>query len=175
MLPSKRAAGFTLVEVLVAMFVLILGATGVMSIFSQGQRLHGDARRMTRATAIAQDLIANIDQWPYDTTAGTPLANVQPLNDADVGDAAYAFETTADPVAANLADHAEGDLPATFAGIPAAGLGNEYQRYWNVAPQANATGGIDALLIAVVVRWPSGSKWHRVVLYSVKPNPATVH
>jgi prepilin-type N-terminal cleavage/methylation domain-containing protein len=171
------ARGFTLIEVMVAMFVLLVGATGAMSIFAQGQRIHADARHITRATAIAQDLLANIEQWPYNATTG-PLVNRTPLNDANIGDVGYFFETSADPVADNLADHGEADLPVGFNGLPAAALGTDYQRFWNVATPLNANGGTDAMRIAVVVRWRAGiggSGWHRLTLLSVKPNPSTVH
>jgi prepilin-type N-terminal cleavage/methylation domain-containing protein len=181
-MPHHHASrGFTLVEVMIAIFVLLIGATGVMSLFSQGQRLHGDARHMTRATAIAQDLLAVIEQWPYDdqSSAGGPLYNTQTGNDANIGDVGYHFESSADPVADGLADHGEADLPAVgFTGLPAAALGTDYERYWNVATPANATGGHDAMSIAVIVRWRAGlggTSWHRLVLLSVKPNPATVH
>jgi len=119
------ARGFTLIEVMVAVFVLLIGATGVMSLFTQGQRLHGDARHTTRATAIAQDLLASIELWPYDDQSSTtgPLYNKVPGNDANLGDTGYLFESTPNPVSAGLADHAEGDLPATFTGLPAAALG----------------------------------------------------
>jgi prepilin-type N-terminal cleavage/methylation domain-containing protein len=180
---AHGARGFTLVEVLIAMFVLLIGATGVMSLFSQSQRFHGDARHMTRATAIAQDLLAAIEQWPYDdqTTAGGPLYNTKTGNDTNVGDVGYHFESSADPVGDGLADHGEADLPAGFTGFPTAdltALGGDYQRFWNVAAPLNATGGHDALNIAVIVRWRAGTGgtgWHRLVLLSVKPNPATVH
>jgi prepilin-type N-terminal cleavage/methylation domain-containing protein len=183
---SQGARGFTLVEVLVAVFVLLIGATGVMTLYSQGRRLHGDARHMTRATAIAQDLLAAIEFWDFDNqaTAGGPLYNSQPLNDANIGDVGYHFESSADPLTDGLADHGEADLPAGFTGLPAAALlplaggGTEYQRFWNVAVPPNATGGHDAMMIAVVVRWRAGlggTSWHRLTLLSVKPNPATVH
>lgn len=180
------ARGFTLIEVMVAMFVLLVGATGVMSLFTQGQRLHGDARYTTRATAIAEDLIANIELWPYDNQSnGTTgaLGNAQTGNDGDLGDTDFAFETSADPIGDGLADKGEADLPANFAGLPTAALNSPeghpvYQRFWNVALPLNATGGHDYMAISVVVRWPAGTggdRWHRLVLTSVKPNPATVH
>jgi prepilin-type N-terminal cleavage/methylation domain-containing protein len=177
----RTPRGFTLVEVLIAILVLMIGATGVMSLFSQGQRIHGDARHMTRATAIAQDLLAVIEQWPYDDqSAGAGvLFNAQPGNDANIGDVGYHFETSVDPVADGLADHGEADIPTVgFTGLPAAALGTDYQRFWNIAVPTNASGGIDAIHVAVVVRWRAGlggTGWHRLVLLSVKPNPATVH
>jgi prepilin-type N-terminal cleavage/methylation domain-containing protein len=174
------ARGFTLVEVLVAIGILLVVSIGVMGLFTQGQRLHGDARHMTRATAIAEDLLANIELWPYDdqATAGGPLYNVSTSNDANTGDIGYHFEASDDPLADGLADHGEADLPVNFHGLPTAALNTDYQRFWNVALPTNATGGHDAMSIAVVVRWrvgAGGSTWHRLVLLAVKPNPATVH
>jgi prepilin-type N-terminal cleavage/methylation domain-containing protein len=172
----RAARGFTLIEAMMAMLVLLIGATGMVAVYMQGQRMHSDSLRSTRATAIAQDLLNNVELWPYANTSGKPLYNRTTTNDGDIGDTAFHFETSADPVADNWADHGESDLPANYPGIPAASLAPFYQRFWNVSYPTDAAGvGIDAANIAVIVRWPSGPGWRRVVLVSVKPNPAAVH
>jgi hypothetical protein len=160
-----------------AMVVLLIGATGMVAVYFQGQRLHSDSLRATRATAIAQDLLNNIEQWPYSNVSGQPLYNrVTGTQDGDIGDTAFRFESSADPVADGFADHGEADLPANYPGLPAASLAPFYQRFWNVSYPTDAAGvGIDAANIAVIVRWPSGPGWRRVVLMSAKPNPAAVH
>jgi prepilin-type N-terminal cleavage/methylation domain-containing protein len=166
----RRAGGrgFTLIEGMVAMTVMLVGALGMIGLYNQGQRLHGDSRRMTRATAVALDLLNQIELWPYSETAG-PLVNANTTNDGDIGDAAQAFEADGTPPA----DHGEADLPADWRGIPAADLSNEYERYWNVAyvDDTNQNGVWDGVRIAVVVRWRHGAGWRRVVLLAVKPNP----
>jgi len=165
---TSTAHGFTLIEGMIAMTVMLIGATGMIGLFNQGQRMHGDSRRMTRATAIAQDLLNNIELWGYDEAAG-PLRNFYTGNDADIGDAAMAFEGDGAPPA----DHGSADLPAGWRGIPTADLGNEYERYWNVAyvDDSNKNGVWDGVRIAVVVRWRHGASWRRIVLLANKPNP----
>jgi prepilin-type N-terminal cleavage/methylation domain-containing protein len=176
MIRRRRARGFTLIEAMMAMLVLLVGATGMVAVYMQGQRMHSDALRATRATAIAQDLLNNVEQWPYANTTGQPLYNRATGNDADIGDTAFRFETSADPVSDGFADHGEGDLPVNYTGLPAASLAPFYERFWNVSYPPDAAGvGIDAANIAVIVRWPSGPGWRRVVLMSAKPNPAAVH
>ena len=176
--PTRRARGFTLIEVMGAMAIMLLGATGLAGLFTIGERMNGDARRMTRATAIAQDLLSNIELWPYDEAATSPLANKSVTNDNatyDIADTAMNFEIDPDPVGSGLADHGEATLTALAAwtGIPTAQLGAQYQRFWSVSPlDTDADGTNDALSIAVVVRWPQGRGWRRIVLHAVKLNPA---
>jgi prepilin-type N-terminal cleavage/methylation domain-containing protein len=169
-----RARGFTLIEAMMAMLVLLIGASGSVGVYIQGQRMHSDSLRATRATAIAQDLLNSVEQWAYANTSGQPLYNRTTTNDGDIGDTAFRFESSADPVADGWADHGEADLPANFTGAPAASLAPFYQRFWNVSYPVDASGKVDAANIAVIVRWPSGPGWRRVVLVSVKPNPAAV-
>jgi prepilin-type N-terminal cleavage/methylation domain-containing protein len=173
----RHARGFTLIEVMGAMAIMLLGATGLAGLFAIGERMNGDARRMTRATAVAQDLVNNVELWPYDEAATSPLANRTTANDADIADTAQKFEGDADPVSSNLADHGEEAitaLGAAWTGIPTAQLAGEYQRVWNVAPlDTDGDGAADALSVAVVVRWPHGTgAWRSIVLHAFKPNPA---
>jgi prepilin-type N-terminal cleavage/methylation domain-containing protein len=167
----RTARGFTLIEPMMAMLVLLVGAVGVLGLHRIGVTVNADARRMTRATAIAQDLLAQIETLPYDDLR---LANNSSAgNDADIGDTAYAFETATTPPA----DHGEADLTANgalFNGIPTSGLAGGYERYWNVAylDDSNGNNISDGLRIAVIVRWPQGSGWRRVVLLGIKRNPA---
>ena len=171
--PTPRGA--TLIESMVAMAVLLLGAAGMASLHSAGVRTEADSRRVTRAAALAQDLAGQIDLWPY----GDPrLSNDSTLNDTDLADrGSMLFETSADPVADKAADHGEADLTkggATWNGLPVTALLGEYERYWSVAypDDSNANGVPDGARIAVVVRWRVGAGWRRVVLLSTKPNPA---
>jgi hypothetical protein len=148
---------------------MLVGAVGMLGLHSTGQKMNGDALRMTRATAIAQDLLNQISLWSY---TDPRLANTNAANDADVGDTAFAFESDPPPF-----DHGEVDLGAGWTGIPTADIqAGGYQRYWNVASLAtddtNANGVPDAMRIAVIVRWPWGSGWRRIVLMAVKANPA---
>ncbi len=169
-MPAPRTScGTTLLEAMVALVVMLIGALGVISLHQQGLVLNADARRIMRASAIAQDLVDNIDHWPY---TDPRLANSNGDNDADVGDTAQAFEGASPP-----ADHGEADLTTggtTWTGIPTANMG-EFERYWNVAypDDSDGNGTPDGVRVAVVVRWPLGpNRWRRIVSLTTKFNPS---
>lgn len=187
-MPSLRSQrGTTLLEALVALVVMLIGTMGVMALHKVGVRLHSDARRITRASAIAQDLVEQINLWPY---TDPRLADANGGNNANLGDATFAFEQPGPPPA----DHGDADLTlgaTTWTGIPTAAIdatnlgGALFERYWNVGPCRNAGGAVidleangvpDALCIAVIVRWmvvpgDPTSGWRRVVALTSKANP----
>jgi hypothetical protein len=162
---------------MVAMAILLIGAMGMMGLHSTGIRIQNESREITRATAIAQDLMTQIQSWEY---ADARLANGNTANDADVGDDAQAFGVYG---STPPADHGEADLTAgggAWNGIPTASLATGgFERYWNVTTtdgtgaliDSNANGVADGMRIAVIVRWPQGQTWHRVVLHGFKVNP----
>lgn len=169
--------GLGIIDAMIALVVMLVAAVGMLALHVQGQKIDADAQRIMRATAIAQDLTSQISLWAY---TDPRLANANTGNDGAIGDPNFAFEN---PVltGADTPDHAEGDLTlggAVWNGIPTAELPQGYQRYWNVAApvtpafDSNTNGISDAMLIAVIVRWPSGGVFRRVVLISVKANPA---
>jgi prepilin-type N-terminal cleavage/methylation domain-containing protein len=173
---TPRPSGFTLLEVLLAASILLIGAVGMLSLHVHGLRLEGDSRRITRATAIAQDMMDQIAIWPWgDPRLGTATSlDAGPL--ATLGDPTRAFEASTPPTA-SFSD-ASGGLTTggtTWNGIPlsttqAAG----YERYWNVAyvDDSNGNGTPDAVRIAVIVRYPVTLGFRRVVLLGTKTNPA---
>lgn len=167
-----RQRGVTLVETVLAMGIMVIGAVGMIGLNNMGVRMNGDGRRMTRASAIAQDLVNQMQLWDYNDPR---LANTNTANDADVADSAFALEG---PASSLVFDHTEGELEGAgveWHGIPVADLANTgYVRYWNVAQpdDLNANGIPDAKRIAVVVRWPQGSGFRRVVVLATRMNPA---
>ena len=171
----SSARGATLLEVMFAMAMLMIGAAGMVGMHRQSQLFLGDSRRLTRASYIAQDLANQIQLWPFSESDGGRLANADASNDGDIADNAGVFYTEAAPPA----DHGEADL--TLGGRSFNGLGqdvlalNQMERFWNVATSPdddlNANGVADSLRIAVIVRWPEGSGWRRYVFYTVKVNP----
>ncbi len=171
----SQAGGFTLIEAMIAMAVLLIGALGLMGMFTHGVRLNGDARRLLRAGTIAEDLINTVQTRPYgDAVTQALLDNALKANDADIADTQLKFTTSADPVADGLADHDETTLDglgAAWTGIPKGELG-DYERYGNVAI-LDATGhnSIDSVQIAAIVRWRYGQGYRRVVMHSGVLNP----
>ncbi len=137
--------GFTLIELMIAMVVLLTGGLGLIGLANMGNRMNGDGRRVTRATAIAQDLVDNIALWSW-------------------GDARL-----------NAGAHVEADLTAAgavFTGIPLAELqdGNDFQRSWTATyvDDADADSAFDAVRVAVTVQWSTGS----ITVYTSKLNPS---
>lgn len=80
-LMKKHHQGFTLLEVIIALFVFTLGILGVAAM--QLRSIHGNASgmRLTEATAQAQDIIETIMQEPYISfiTPVPPSPNPAPL------------------------------------------------------------------------------------------------
>ncbi len=168
---SARSAsrGFTIIEAMCAMAVLFVGVAGVASLQTMGSRMNGDARVMTRASAIGQDLVEQIHSWDYFNDPR--LENVNTGNDADFADGEAAFEG---PLSATLYDHAEAELEASpWYGIPTAdveALG--FERYWNVAPYLDPeTGSELGLKVAVIVRWDRGGAPRRIVFTTYVRDP----
>jgi hypothetical protein len=184
---SRSQRGTTLLEAMVALVVMLVGTMGVMALHKVGVRLHSDARRITRASAIAQDLVDQINLWPY---TDPRLSDANGGNNANLGDATYLFEQSGAPPA----DHGDADLTlggTVWFGIPTNAIdatalgGARFERYWNVGPCRDATGAVidleangvrDALCIAVIVRWmvapgDPNAGWRRVVALTSKANP----
>lgn len=180
---TRRRRGAGLLEAVIAMGVITVGAAGLIGLSRQSTFLMADSRKTTRAAAFAQDLVNQIELWDFDDPR---LANAAGENDGDVGDGAFALQLSDDPVADKLVDHGEADLTAggkEWAGLPSDLLrANGMERYWSVAylDDYNGNGVWDAIRVAVVVRWPvaakeagkpSGSLWRRMVFTTVKINP----
>jgi prepilin-type N-terminal cleavage/methylation domain-containing protein len=173
--PGRLQRGMTMIENMMAMSLLLIGATGGIAINRQSQQFLGDARKITRASAIAGDLATQIELWDFDDPR---LANPNPANDLDVGDSALNFQRLDAPPF----DHGEADLDAggrVWTGLPAKNdpiLGaNGMERYWNVSfdnTDFNTNGVPDCMRIAVIVRWRSEGGWRRIVVPIVKVNPA---
>lgn len=163
---ARSQLGTTLIENMIAMAVLAIAAAGIMGLGVQGRRQVGMAAHVTRASALGQDLLQQIELWHYDDPR---LANANAANDGDVYDTARTCQTAAPNV-----DHGEADLTlggATWAGAAAVG---GYQRFWNVAPggDANGNGRPDGIVLSVIVRWQDRGGYGCVILPGAKPDPA---
>lgn len=171
----RRPRGTTLIETMAAFAIVMFGAAGVVALQRTSNAMMGDSRRATRATAYAMDLVSQVQLWDYatETASGGRLENMFTDNDADLGDAAGRFMVSADPVGDNVADHQEADLGAGNALDPGYLNDNDMQRFWSVAPlaDANGNGTSDGVMVAVVVRWRHQASWRRVVLMTAKKNP----
>jgi len=171
-LPIPR--GTTLVEAMVAMAIVMFGAAGVVALQRTSNAMNGEARRSTRASAYATDLLNQLQLLDYDDPR---LANTTTLNDGDLGDTDLQFSITDDPIAAGIADHSD-QIAADALNVNALDDGilrdNNLERYWSISilPDSNGNGVEDGKLIAVIVRWRQGSSWRRQVFMAARKNPA---
>jgi len=178
---KRLQRGTSLLEAMMAMGVLMIGAVGLVGLQTQSTYFMGDSRRTTRAAMFAQDLVNQIELWDY---TDPRLDNTQTDNDGDLGDSAEKMSLDQTPLVSGLADHGEADLGAGWVGLPQELLlANGMERYWNVADggDTNGNGKPDAKRIAVIVRWEvrrAGAAdgqprtWRRMVFMVTKINPA---
>jgi len=150
----RSQCGTTLIEAMLAMLLVAVGATGTIGVHLYQVARNAEARQITEASALAQDLVENMTLWAWNDSR---LADSNTSNNGDIGDTAHAFEGSS-PVA----DHGEADLstgPIPWTGLPARG---GFERYWNVATVGSQS------RIAVIVRWPQGGGWRRVVAFTTR-------
>lgn len=75
--PDKSTAGFTLIEVMVAMTILTLVTFGLMRLTTGMLRSVADDRVRTLAAAAAETRIAAARQWPTYSTLDSALAGTE--------------------------------------------------------------------------------------------------
>ncbi len=73
----RNERGFTLLEILLAMIILVVGGTSVISLFAAAVSLQYDATLNQRKALILADLVAEA-QMTYDAFPGTPEKPLPP-------------------------------------------------------------------------------------------------
>ncbi len=170
-----RTSGFTLIECMIALAVLLIGSLGLLSLHTVGLRLNADARVITQATALAQDLITQMQTWDY---ANDPrLRNANPGNDVKYADKDGDFEKT---MSTTFYDHEESELEAggaTWLGVPTATAQQMgFTRYWNITEQdTDSNGAVVGRRIAVIVRWERKGVGRRIVVVTFLKDPAVTN
>jgi len=57
---ARRTAGFTLIEILVALFIFLAGVSGILALMTTGLALHRDGLQLGRATRQLDDVAATL-------------------------------------------------------------------------------------------------------------------
>lgn len=70
MLSPVKSRGFTMIEVLIAMLVLLIGLLGVSAMLLEGMQNSRDSLYRAQATTIAQDLLDRVRSNPTAVNAG---------------------------------------------------------------------------------------------------------
>jgi len=84
--PRRRQAGFTLVEAIIAIVVLAVGLTGVMTAFHTVAKHSADPVVGKQLVALAQEMMEEISLKPYATAANTAPAGCARDTFNDVAD-----------------------------------------------------------------------------------------
>jgi Tfp pilus assembly protein PilV len=168
----RSQCGSSLIEAMVAMMVMLTGAAAMASLHQQALFFNGDGRKMTRAAAMASDLLNNLERLDY---ADPLLANTNASNDGDIVDSSRSFEIYGfDP--SSVTDHSWSELTTAWPGITSASaiagggttLGSTgIQLYWNISETVGTTYSYKQ--IAAIARFPHGTGWRRMVAVGVKP------
>lgn len=90
---SKRLAGFTLIEMIIAMVVISVGLAGVLSAFSTVVRSSADPLVNKQALALAEEMMEEVMLKPYAVGAGAIVGCDRRLAD-DIFDYNGYSETT---------------------------------------------------------------------------------
>lgn len=195
-----RTRGFTIIEAMVALVVLAVGLLGLASIQVVAVKAASIGASMQKASALATDLLANMQQWDYnDARLNTTRTTITSTSDAAVATAANDTSRAATPNP--TPDFGEPSSGATtnnaltlngtvvYQGLTAATLpGNTktINRYWNVFPVQLPNGSTVAQgkLIQVIVRWTeqdlratgntSGAGYRQLVFTTYKTNPGAM-
>jgi prepilin-type N-terminal cleavage/methylation domain-containing protein len=169
---NKTDRGFTLIEALVSMGILVVGVLGLMHMAIYTAQSTGAAQRKTVAVALARDLVDQISTWlPTDQRLIPTLSsNPRTLTCANTNSVAGMTTCTASSnflplppsrplVAGTDVDHVDADLGPNY---PGQALPPGFERVWDVYPlnfnHANHTAGMnDVTVVVVVVRyWQNG-------------------
>ena len=59
----KRAAGFTLIEVMAALTIFMVGIVGVLALLASGLALHRDAMRKATVAIASDDVRGRVEAW----------------------------------------------------------------------------------------------------------------
>jgi prepilin-type N-terminal cleavage/methylation domain-containing protein len=193
-LPRRSTArGFTMIEALVAIVVMLIGLLGLASLQVVGVRSNHFGRKMALATVLMRDLADSVQRWDYnDARLAAPRAIVTSTTDATI---TTRWDMGRNTTGSYIADYAEqaldtngnlaGQLTATnYTGLLAASLDADYgsaataplgiKRYWNVfTVDVNGSGGEAGKLVQIIVRWKEpGLGMRQITGSTFRPNAA---
>jgi type IV pilus assembly protein PilV len=167
----RRARGFTLIEAMVALSVLLIGLLGLLRLHFVGTSSNAGGRMQTQATEIARELVAGIEQLQFGDAriAAGGVRSTAPTPFGSVVKADRTIETTG-VVAWDDANPVPG--VRLTAALPGA-----YERRWTVWSYSTSSATMAAVrLVAVSVVWYEAptNQPREVVMYAMVQNPAAI-
>jgi Tfp pilus assembly protein PilV len=186
---SVAPRGFTVIESLITMVVLIVAFLGFASLQLVGVQANYFADRLIQASQLATDLAENVRRWPYTDprlTPGSTLTGPNAMSDPsitgnwDLGTSSSTLsrveysDLANDPNATN-----PGALGTNYQGLSSDVNGDgvpDFIRYWNVyAIDLSNSGTPNGILVQIIVRWKQpGFGYRQVTATAFKSNPSSV-
>ena len=189
----SAALGFTMIEALVSLAVMLVGLLGLASLQVVGIRSNHFGRKMALASELMHDLADSAQRWDYnDARLTAPTAIVTSTTDSTI---TSRWDMGRGTTAGYTADYAEqaGDANATnqgqltaanYTGLLAANVDKDFgnastaalgiRRYWNVfSVDVTGNGSENGKLIQIIVRWKEpGLGMRQITGSTFRPNPA---
>jgi type II secretory pathway pseudopilin PulG len=174
--------GFTLIEAMISLVLMMIGVLGLAGLQVVGVRANHFGKRMSEATSLALDLEEQMANWSFSDPRLASIANVTGPSDAnlrswDLGRAdATAYQPEFSDLAgdSNVVSGHDGQLATNYQGIKSDVTGSgtpDYVRYWNVYNYVDGTSS--GVLIQIFVRWKEpGLGYRQITATAFKPNSA---
>lgn len=170
-IPRRAPRGFSLLEVIVALSVLLIGLLGMMQLQIFGIGANAGGRRHTVATELAQELAAGMERLSFNDPALLPLGSTGPTAPAGFG--RLVVGNTLDPSPA-LEWSDSSPIPGVRS---AAEVGDQYERRWTVwgySPAAGSPPAVKIVAVSVVYREAGLQVPREVLLYTQIHDPAAL-
>ena len=160
---TKNQSGFTLLEVLIALFIFSIGILGVNAMQLTSIQGNGKANRITQASNVAADRIEQFLSTPYmPGNAGTNLLD----DDGDGAIDELDEQEVSDGGGTNNGALGLTDIPPNTDIGPVLSADGNYQIYWNIAADYPVT---DTKTLRVIVDPPGNGPNVEMEVVKVKP------
>jgi Tfp pilus assembly protein PilV len=186
---SNLSRGFTLIEAMITMGILIIAFSGFATLQVIGVQSNYFGDRLIQASALATDLAENIERWSYTDSRLTPqatLTGASAMSSTAITGTWNLGTRSATSYRAQYSDLANdtnasnpGALGTNFQGLSSDVNGDgipDFFRYWNVYAIDLANSGTpNGLFIQIIVRWKQpGFGYRQVTASKFKRNPTSV-
>ncbi len=181
--------GFTVIEALITMVVLIIALLGFATLQIVGVQANYFGDRLVQASELATDLAENIRRWPYTDPRLTPSATLVGPSAMSAPTITGTWDLGTSPTTTSKAQYSDlandpnatnvGALTANYQGLSSDVNGDgvpDFIRYWNVyAIDLSNSGTPNGLLVQIIVRWKQpGFGYRQVTTTAFKSNPTSV-
>jgi type IV pilus assembly protein PilV len=166
----RSAAGLSLLEVMIALAILLVGLLGMMHLQVLGITSNNGGRMATVAAQLAEELVSGVERLPF----GDPLIDV---TDKTGNTAPTPFGQLLDGTDVLAGAH-EWDDATPIPGVRlSTAIPPQFERRWTVwgySPAAGGTPAVKIIAVSIIYREPAIARPREVVLYTQVMDPGTI-